>query len=81
MNPLLFVIDPDRPDLFAMLHSEFEDAPNVAVVFDRRIGERRRGPNTTRVDDHRRGDRRRQATELQPLGWALIRPLEGVLTS
>jgi len=56
IEPLLFVVAPNRPDLCEALRRIFEDMP-VQVVLDRRQGERRQGEQPVERE-RRRTDRR-----------------------
>lgn len=56
----LFVVSRGDPWLYRHLVERFENDPNVDVILDRRIGERRRAPKkSTDAPDRRRGERRR----------------------
>lgn len=74
----LFVVARNRPELFDHLRREFPGG-DVAVVLDRREGERRqgerRGRRPAQVAGRRRGDRRKQtgvARELASMGYAIV---------
>lgn len=56
----LIVVRRDRPRLYRVLREAFETVEDVAVILDRRHGERRRsGPGAPgRTPERRRGDRR-----------------------
>lgn len=59
MPRCLIVVQPHEHELYKLLRGSFrEDAP-VAVIYERRIRERRRGSNTPRAD-RRRADRRQR---------------------
>jgi hypothetical protein len=66
--PYTFVVARNRPDLFAYLRDIFADEPDVAIVWDRRTGHRRRRRDTVVPVERRRRDRR-----AGPLGtWTLL---------
>jgi hypothetical protein len=73
MSERLCIVRRDRQDLFEEMCREFKDAPDVKVIFDRRIGERRRTTLARVSDNRRRSDRRRYRSELRLLGWMLTR--------
>jgi hypothetical protein len=57
----LFIVSRDHPWLFAHLQERFGDDPNVDVILDRRVGDRRAAPLTVEpAHDRRRRDRRRE---------------------
>ena len=74
----LFIVSRQLPDLYRYLSREFATEADVAVILDRRHGDRR-----NRVDGAamRRGDRRRTerrshtdlSGELNTLGYAFVR--------
>ena len=76
MNKRLCVVSRDRLDLFQELCHEFKDAPDVEVIFDRRIGDRRRNAPVRTVDNRRRSDRRHYRSEIRLLGWMLTKGRE-----
>ena len=76
MNKRLCVVSRDRLDLFQELCHEFKDAPDVEVIFDRRIGDRRRNAPVRAVDNRRRSDRRQYRSEIRLLGWMLTKGQE-----
>ena len=71
---LLFIVARERPDLYEFLLREFSDAPEVDVVLDRRLGERRGRHDPCGVE-RRREERRRDPNDdsLSGLGWMLVR--------
>lgn len=68
------IVARDRRDLYETLCREFADDSKVAVVLDRRLGERRRQVRDV-AHDHRRADRRQADADdnLRRLGWAAVR--------
>lgn len=56
----VFIVAREQPDLHAFLHREFSSEPDVKVILDRRMGERRRGPAVV-ADNHRSVQRRQRA--------------------
>ena len=74
MPDLLLIVARDEPRLYERLRMEFEGDDELAVVLDRRVGERRRTPNVVNRD-LRRADRRQAlvADQLQRFGWATVR--------
>jgi hypothetical protein len=73
MAQLVFIVSRHRPKLQEYLTREFADNADVAVIVDRRIGERRLRevePGTER----RRADRRQETIDerLRALGWAIV---------
>jgi len=77
MPPLLFVVSRRQPDLYEYLVQQFGDEPDVTVLLDRRITERRRTVAPRPSDDERRrADRRRNndaAYELLTMGYTSVR--------
>lgn len=74
----LIVVRRDKPDLYHNLCSAFEGVPQMAVILDRREGERRREISPGK-DDQRRAPRRSPLTveELElweTIGFRLIPP-------
>jgi len=71
---LLFVVGRNESDRYEYLTKAFAGDERVAVILDRRQGERR-ASRTRQHDDRRRGDRRSRENhhELARLGYALIR--------
>jgi hypothetical protein len=59
MPRFLYVVARDRRDLLERLRAEFAHQHDVAVIMDRRSGERRQDPTGHPVD-LRRGERRTQ---------------------
>jgi hypothetical protein len=75
MASVLMIVARDRPDLFDRLRREFNNDRAVAVVLDRRFGERRREVVEAATAEQRQRDRRRRDVDdgLQRLGWATAR--------
>jgi hypothetical protein len=74
MDRLLFLVARDQPDLWDQLNKEFS-REDVAVVVDRRRGERRRA-EPANGDNRRHTDRRARAEidkEVQSRGFSVIR--------
>ncbi len=72
---MLFIVARDQPSLYETLLREFGTERDVAVLYDRRIGERRRQQGSYPAD-RRRGERRVRPdvdAQLQSLGWVLVR--------
>jgi len=65
------IVSRDQPLLYERLRLEFVDDPDLEVVLDRRVGERRRASQPISADQ-RRADRRqaRVNAQLEHLGWA-----------
>lgn len=74
-NKIIFIIARERPDLYEYVVRGFADVPQVTVVYDRRVGERRSGCGAPPVVERRRGERRqhREGDDLRGLGWVLVR--------
>jgi hypothetical protein len=73
MAQLVFIVSRHRPKLHDYLQTEFAGNDEVAVIVDRRLGERRldRGPRSP----DRRGVSRRQEQideRLRAMGWAIV---------
>lgn len=64
----VWVVARDRQDIYAQLKQRFRDNPNVHVVLDRRVGDRRRGSDQ-RLPERRRTDRRGPAVEVLAKLW------------
>ena len=73
MPILLMIVARDRPILYERLRDEFDGDGSVAVVIDRRAGERRRQPESVTAEQ-RRAERRRRRVEgdLYRLGWTTV---------
>lgn len=74
MAGLLMIVARDRQDLYERLHQEFHADRAVAVVLDRRLGERRRRIHAVTAEQ-RQTDRRQRDLDDQifRLGWASVR--------
>jgi hypothetical protein len=70
MTAMLCIVSRDRRDLFQELSEQFRGVSDVEVIFDRRIGQRRRVDVSTPVN-RRRGERRQFRDDLRLLGWIL----------
>lgn len=75
MPGILMIVARDRPDLYDRLRQEFSGDRAVAVVLDRRFGERRSETADAATTEQRLADRRQRDIEdgLQRLGWATAR--------
>jgi hypothetical protein len=73
MSQLVFIVSRHRPKLREYLIQEFADNAEVAVIVDRRIGERRLREVTPDME-RRRADRRQETIDerLRALGWAIV---------
>lgn len=58
----LFVVARGHPEVYADLQSQFQGNPDIEVLVDRRLSERR-GRQDAREPERRRGDRRGQRGE------------------
>ena len=74
MPDLLMIVARTQPMLYERLREEFDGDEELAVVLDRRVGERRRQPQSITAEQ-RRQDRRRDLVDnqLKRLGWATAR--------
>ena len=72
----MFIVAPDRRDLFEALKQAFAGEPNVSVRLDQRLGHRRRGSVAAGPGkERRRFDRRERHVweiELRQRGWTMI---------
>ena len=78
MSQHLFIVSRQQPDLYSYLAREFSEEPDVRVILDRRLGERRRQPDRRPSDgaDRRHSERRGNAdigAKLTTLGYAFVR--------
>jgi hypothetical protein len=77
MPPLLFIVSRRQPDLYEYLVEQFGDDPEVTVLVDRRITQRRQAPTSRPPgSERRRSDRRRNrdaAYELLTMGYTSVR--------
>ena len=73
MASLLMIVSRERPALYERLCQEFHGDDGVAVVLDRRFGERRRSAHGVSAEQ-RRADRRQAdiQVQLKRLGWATV---------
>jgi hypothetical protein len=70
----LFIIARHEPELYSYLKNKFAGRPDIGVILDRRVGERRRRsePNG---QERRRVDRRTRSTvdeDIEALGFAIL---------
>ena len=74
MASVLMIVARDRTDLYERLRKEFANERAVAVMLDRRLGQRRRATLTV-TEEQRRAERRRRDIDddLCRLGWATAR--------
>lgn len=74
MNPILFIVAWDDLQLYEHVKSSLADVHQIAVIRDRRRGDRRRDVTNVPVE-RRRADRRRRdiSRALEGLGWAIVR--------
>ena len=73
MNRMTYIVRRDQQDLFTEIRLRFNESSDVAVIFDRRVAERRRQPRNGIAANRRRVERRRHHPELQVLGWTALR--------
>jgi hypothetical protein len=74
MPYLLFVVARDGTTRFEYITRHFADEPQVEVIYDRRVGERR-VVRAARPTERRSGRERRQPPvrgDLNSLGWVLV---------
>jgi len=78
MAQLVFIVSRYRPKLHDYLKREFAGNDEVAVIVDRRIGERRLR-EVSQGAERRQADRRQTLIDerLRALGWAIIWRDEG----
>ena len=75
---LLFVVSPQRMDLYEGLRTALWNEMDCEIIIDRRKGERRQGERAAhpRGDPDRRGAQRRQQAvverEIRECGWAVV---------
>jgi hypothetical protein len=75
MPEVLFIVAWNEPALYKYVRASLADVNSVAVIVDRRRGDRRR--QTVQVPMERRRDERRTqdvGRALRGLGWAIVRP-------
>ena len=71
----LFIVSRREPQLFEYLAREFASEDDVRVIFDLRLGERRKGGGSHDVE-RRQADRRAQShvsRQINSLGYAFVR--------
>ena len=78
MRRILFIVSPDRPDIYDGLRKVMQGDPNVEVIFERREGPRRRRPGPAPGPERRRTERRDSereqiAADVRLHGWSVIR--------
>ena len=78
MSEHLFIVSRQQPGLYSYLSREFTGEPEVRVILDRRLGERRQQEmgRTREASDRRHADRRGDTAvraELNSLGYAFVR--------
>lgn len=66
------VVRADQPEAYAALREHFADRPDVEVLLDRRVRERRKGADPT-YPVQRRIRQRRAPREWTPLGYVIAR--------
>lgn len=74
MTRYLFIVSREQPGLGDYMASHFSDEPEVAVVLDRRFGDRRRRDDAV-PEDRRRSERRVRASaeaHLKAQDFALV---------
>jgi hypothetical protein len=69
----VFIVSRDEPALHEYLKQHFADRPDVEVILDRRVAERRRRAEVPRAE-RRTGGRRGRSVEgdLAALGFAVV---------
>jgi hypothetical protein len=72
---LVFIVSPNRMDLYEKLREALIREPDVDLILDRRAADRRVG--NTAIERERRGGQRREAravdAEVREWGWAVLR--------
>jgi len=73
MGQLVFIVSRHRPKLHDYLQDEFARNAEVAVIVDRRLGERRL-QEVERRPERRQIDRRQALVDerLRAMGWAIV---------
>ena len=75
MAPAMFIVSPNRMDLYEKLREALLREPDVDLILDRRVADRRVG--NTAIERERRGGQRREAravdAEVRKWGWAVLR--------
>jgi len=64
-DPRIVIVRRGHFATFELLTRTFADDPSVQIIWDRRIGERRRAEGRSDTGDRRRSDRRR----IPPVQW------------
>lgn len=75
MDRVVFIIRPDRLDLFDALARAFAGEVRVEVILERRVGPRRKG-DVGHPAERRRWDRRRRPRvnrDIRERGWSVVR--------
>jgi hypothetical protein len=75
MDRLVFVVRRERTKLHESLQHALGAEPKVDIVFDRRVGDRRR-QDATHIIERRRWDRRSRFfadAEVAVRGWTIVR--------
>jgi hypothetical protein len=76
---LLFIVSPERMDLYDALRKALYNEPDCEVIIDRREGERRgeRGADNAPAGKNRRARHRRERlpvdSEVRECGWAVVK--------
>ena len=82
MSTVLFIVSRRQPDLFGYLSRQFATEPDMKVMLDRRLSERRQGASPQPLRTERRQAERRRNSEaahqLLTMGYAVARPDAGV---
>jgi len=79
MRRMVFIVSPDRPDLYDGLRKTMDREPNVEVIYERRQSPPRKrpgpvpGPERRRTPDRRDSERGRIGADVQAFGWAVVR--------
>ena len=79
MRRMLFIVSPDRPDIYDGLRKTMDRESNVEVIYERRQGPRRKRPGPVPGSERRRtADRRdtegqRIGADVRAFGWAVVR--------
>lgn len=72
---LVFIVSPKRMDLYERLREALIREPDVDLILDRRVGDRRIADSA--IERERRGGQRRAAravdAEVRECGWAVLR--------
>jgi hypothetical protein len=70
----VFVVARDRADLYRYLSQTFADAENVEVIWDRRVGERRRSSMAAGPERRRRSRRKHVNVDedLRTVGYSFL---------